>query len=292
MISRSTLLHLRIPFSFYLLPFFCFALTQVDQVNLLFLIYSFIIIHFLFYPSSNGYNSYYDKDEESIGGLEVPPPVSKELLIVSVVFEAAAVLLALIISWQFSLMVLGISLVSRSYSHPSIRLKKYPVLGLITVALFQGAYTYVMAYIGISGKGFEVFHDGKIIWAGALCSLMLFGSYPMTQIYQHNEDGKRGDLTMSRILGIKGTFIWTGIIFFIVSIGFIFYFYYYYSYFIAFLFPIFLTPTLIYFLTWFRKVLKNDLEADYKSTMKLNLFSAMSFVGFFILLEYIQTHVK
>jgi 1,4-dihydroxy-2-naphthoate octaprenyltransferase len=246
----------------------------------------------LFYPSSNGYNSYYDKDEESIGGLEVPPPVSKELLVVSIVFEVAAILFALVISWQFSLMVLGISLVSRSYSHPSIRLKKYPVLGLITVALFQGAYTYIMAYIGISGEGLEVFQSSKIIWAGGLCSLMLFGSYPMTQIYQHNEDGRRGDLTMSRILGIKGTFIWTGTIFFIASIGFIGYFYFYYSIFVAILFPLFLTPTLIYFLNWFRRVLRNDSAADFKSTMRLNLFSSISFVSFFILLHYLQRYNK
>src|SRR5690554_7006697 len=41
-------------------------------------------------PASNGYNSYFDKDEESIGGLETPPPINKALLHYSFFFDAIA----------------------------------------------------------------------------------------------------------------------------------------------------------------------------------------------------------
>jgi 4-hydroxybenzoate polyprenyltransferase len=284
MVSKSTILHLRIPFSFYLLPFFCFALSQSTDVKVPFLLLGFFVIHLFFYPASNGYNSYYDKDEESIGGLENPPPVNKELLYVSLLFDAVALILGILVNWQFAAMVFGIGMVSKAYSHPAIRLKKYPILGLITVAVFQGAYTYLMSYVAINGTNFSSLGDARILYAGGLCSLMLFGSYPMTQIYQHGEDGRRGDKTMSRMLGIQGTFFWTGAIFFLATVGFVLYFVTYYDWSIAVIFPAFLLPTLLYFFYWFLKVLKDPKEANFKATMRLNSISSCCFVAFFMFL--------
>jgi 1,4-dihydroxy-2-naphthoate octaprenyltransferase len=264
-----------------LLPFFLFALCISPDFNFYNAFISFFIIHFLFYPSSNGYNSYYDKDEESIGGLKNPPPVSRELLIVSIIFEGLAILAGLLIGWKFSLMIAGIAIVSRAYSHPSVRLKKYPFAGLVTVALFQGAYAFYMSFLGIKGTGFEIFADQRLLYAASLCSLMLFGSYPMTQVYQHGEDGKRGDMTLSRWLGIEGTFIWTGGIFCTTLTGFFIFFYSYFSLTSALLFPVFLLPTLIYFISWYIRVRKNKREANYHSTMKLNAISSLCFIGYF-----------
>jgi 1,4-dihydroxy-2-naphthoate octaprenyltransferase len=44
--------------------------------------------------------------------------------------------------------------------------------------------------------------------AAILSALFFAGSYPLTQIYQHEEDARRGDLTLSRVLGVAGTFRW------------------------------------------------------------------------------------
>jgi 1,4-dihydroxy-2-naphthoate octaprenyltransferase len=288
MVSKSTILHLRIPFSFYLLPFFCFALSQSIDVKVTFLILSFLVIHLFFYPASNGYNSYYDKDEESIGGLENPPPVNKELLYVSLLFDAVGLFIGILISWQFAVMILGIGMVSKAYSHPSIRLKKYPILGLLTVAFFQGAYTYLMSYIAITDSEFSELAEGRTLCAAGLCSLMLFGSYPMTQVYQHGEDGRRGDETMSRMLGILGTFYWTAGIFTITTLGFVVYFVSYYNWTTAIVFQVFLLPTLIYFFAWFLKVWKDPKAADFKSTMRLNSLSSCCFVAFFLFLYLYQ----
>lgn len=284
MVSRATILHLRIPFSFYLMPFYFFALSQSPDPKPAFIILSFLIIHLFFYPASNGFNSYYDKDEESIGGLENPPPVSAELLRVSLLLDGLALLLCLYINWQFALMLFIIGAVSKAYSHPRVRLKKYPVLGLLTVAFFQGAFTFTMSYLAINGFEFGKVYDAKIWQAATLCALMLLGSYPMTQVYQHNEDGRRGDLTMSRLLGIHGTFIWTAIIFFMATAGFVLFISYYYSLLFAVAFPAFLFPTLVYFLLWYLRVRKNPAAADFRSTMKLNSLSSWCFVLFFLFL--------
>lgn len=286
MIKKSTLLHLRIPFSIFLMPFFCFAASQSETPNFFYLVLSFLIIHLFFNPASNAYNSYYDKDEESIGGLENPPPVDTELLYVSLIFDAIGLLLSFLISWQFALMIFIIGLVSKAYSHPAIRLKKYPILGLLTVALFQGSWTYLMSYLAINGIGFDALLENRILFAAALSSLLLFGSYPMTQVYQHGEDGRRGDMTISRMLGIKGTFLWTGGVFAIGTAGFIYYFIQYYSLQLALIFPLFMTPTLIYFSLWFFRVLKDEKAADFKSTMMLNKISSVCFILFFIFLYF------
>ncbi|HSZ26402.1 MAG TPA: UbiA family prenyltransferase [Cytophagaceae bacterium] len=286
MIKKSTIQHLRIPFSIYLMPFFCFAVSQSQHPNYWYLFVSFIVIHLFFNPASNAFNSYYDKDEESIGGLENPPPVDSELLCVSLVFDLIGQLLCFLISWQFALMVFIIGLLSKAYSHPAIRLKKYPFAGLLTVVIFQGAWTYLMSILAIENLSYKELITEKNVLAAGLCSLILLGSYPMTQVYQHGEDGRRGDQTISRILGIKGTFYWTIIVFSIGTAGFFLYFFHYYSLGIAFLFPAFMSPTLIYFFLWFLRVLKDEREADFRSTMNLTKISSISFIALFTFLYF------
>ncbi|HXA00417.1 MAG TPA: UbiA family prenyltransferase, partial [Cytophagaceae bacterium] len=251
MIKKSTILHLRIPFSLYLLPFFCFAASQATHPNLWYLLLSAIIIHLIFYPSANAFNSYYDKDEGSIGGLENPPPVDKEVLYVSYIFEFASLVLAFLIGWRFAVMILIINLMFKAYSHPWIRLKKYPWIGLLTVAIFQGGHTYMMSYMAINDASFDLLLESSVIIPAMLCTVLLLGSYPMTQIYQHEEDGRRGDLTISRRLGVRGTFIWTGIIYALGISGFVAYLTSYYSFLISMALLICLSPTLIYFIKWF-----------------------------------------
>jgi 4-hydroxybenzoate polyprenyltransferase len=289
MFKKSTIQHLRIPFSIYLMPFFCFAVSQSSHPDLWNLFLAFIIIHLFFNPASNGFNSYYDKDEESIGGLENPPPVDKELLTVSLLFDLAGQLLCFFISWRFALMVFIIGIMSKAYSHPAIRLKKYPVLGLLTVAFFQGGWTYMMSLLAIDDLSFLDLINEKSLFAAGLCSMLLFGSYPMTQVYQHNEDERRGDKTISRMLGIKGTFYWTISVFSISTAGFFLYFLNYYSLNIALLYPVFMTPTLVYFLLWFLRVLKDEKAANFRSTMNLNKISSLSFIALFTFL-YFYSH--
>ena len=285
MLSKSTLLHLRIPFSFFLMPVYLFALCISPNVSVDSLLWSFIIIHLLLYPASNGYNSYFDKDEKSIGGLKNPPPVKKDLYYTSIVFDVAAIVLAFIyVSKEFAVMLLVYGLVSKAYSHPSVRLKKYPVAGWLTVVFFQGIFTFVMSYAGINKFPFENLLQSKVLFPGLLTSLMLFGTYPMTQVYQHEEDAKRGDRTMSLILGIRGTFVFAMAFFAIATVGFVYFFVTTFSAFYAVVFLITQSPVVVYFFLWFFAVLKDRSNADHKSTMRLNFISSLCLNGFFVYL--------
>jgi len=287
MLSRSTLQHLRLPFSIFLMPVYCLALSQASGVEMGRAFLVFVAVHLFLYPASNGFNSYYDKDEQSIGGLEFPPPVTQDLLYVSLLFDAIAIGLGVLVSWQFAVLLLDSGLISKAYSHPAIRLKKYPWLGLLTVALIQGAYTYWMCYVGLTGTDWSIISEPRILAAAGLSALLLLGSYPMTQIYQHEEDSRRGDRTISLLLGIKGTFAWTAIVFTLAMAGFYGYFTRYYSLDVFLIFLFFLTPVLGYFLSWAWQTFRNPAKADYKHTMRLNLISSVCLVLAFLAVHYL-----
>ncbi len=284
MFSRSSWLHLRIPFSYFLLPIFLFSLLISPNIDPNRILIVFFIVHFLLYPASNGYNSYFDKDEKSIGGLENPPPVDKGLYYLSLLFDLIAIVLGLVlINMTFALLLFLYGLVSKAYSHPSIRLKKYPIGGWLAAGFFQGFFSILMCYVGLNDFQLESSLTSKVIMTGALASFMLLGNYPMTQIYQHEEDAKRGDITMSILLGVKGTFIFVAAIFTITVALFSIYFNYYFDLKYAFWFVLALTPVLLFFLYWFGMSLKDNSKVNYKNTMILNFISATCLSVFFIL---------
>jgi 1,4-dihydroxy-2-naphthoate octaprenyltransferase len=282
MITRSTLLHLRIPFSFFLLPVFLFALALTPNHNGERMLLVFLSLHLFLYPSSNGYNSFYDKDEESIGGLKRPPKVTKDLLGWSLVFFAIALGLGAWINWEFASMLGLYGLVSMAYSHPSIRLKKYPWMSWAIAGLFQGYFTFAMAYAGLSNLGWEVLGKSHVLLPGFLTSLMLWGNYPLTQVYQHGEDARRGDRTLSLLLGIKGTFIFSALLFAGTTAAFIWYFLdkgqsHIVGYYLAAMAPIGL-----FFLLWMGFIFReSEKYATYSWAMGMNFLSAIALNAFF-----------
>lgn len=283
MLSRSTWLHLRIPFSFFLMPVYLFALGISPNLGESRLLWSFVIVHLFLYPASNGYNSYFDKDEKSIGGLKNPPPVKKGLYYMALLFDAIAILLGFIkISFLFAAMLLIYGLVSKAYSHPGIRLKKYAIGGWLTTGFFQGFFTFLMCYIGINNYEIENLLQAKILIPAALTSLMLWGNYPMTQIYQHEEDANHGDNTLSRMLGIRGTFWFVQAVFGAAALGFVAYFYSFYSIRFGYAFLLALAPVVLFFMYWFYRVWKDESKANFSNTMWLNFISATCLNVFFI----------
>ena len=286
--TRSTLLHLRIPFSFFLLPVYLFALSISPSYQFLDALLVFFILHFLLYPASNGYNSYFDRDKGSIGGLEHPPPVSQQLYYVSLGLDVAAIALGSLISDLFAGMLLVYGLVSKAYSHPAVRLKKHPIIGWLVAGLFQGFFTVLMVYVGINRAG--VVELGQpVVWVGALLtSTMLWGSYPMTQIYQHEEDLKRGDTTLSYQLGVRGTFHFTTVMFLLTIVGFWLYYRTWFVWWEGGLFVLFLLPVLLYFIRWYQQVRADNRYANFQGTMRLNSLSGICLNAFFLLSAFLH----
>ncbi|MDI9866313.1 UbiA family prenyltransferase [Flectobacillus sp. DC10W] len=284
---KSTLLHLRIPFSFFLMPVYWFALSQSSTLHTDKAVLVFILLHLLIYPASNAYNSFYDKDESSIGGLENPPPVTKDLYYTAWSLDIAAIILAWFLdSWILALGLLLYSTVSKAYSYDKVRLKKYPIISWLTVGVFQGGFTYLLVLQSVGQLTWSELFSSNNFFPAVLSTCNLLGFYPMTQVYQHDEDAKRGDLTISRLLGIRGTFLFTAGIFSLVTIGF----YFFFAGKMIFGLPIFLiyllilSPVLLFFNLWFMKVLKNEAFANFKNTMILNFLGGICLNAFFILI--------
>jgi 4-hydroxybenzoate polyprenyltransferase len=283
MFSKSSWLHLRIPFSFFLLPIYLFSLCVSPNFNEPRLFWVFFIIHFLLYPASNGYNSYFDKDEKSIGGLKNPPPTKKGLYYLALIFDLLAIILGFIkLNLTFAIMLLIYGLVSKAYSHPAIRLKKHAYTSLAITGVFQGLFTLVMCYVGVNNFPLENALKPTVLIPGLLTSVMLWANYPLTQIYQHEEDSKRGDITVSIRLGILGTFYFAAAMFGFAVIGFVIYFNVFLD---SKYIPIYLLailPILLFFFYWFFSVRKDLSNANYTNTMALNFISGTCLNAFFV----------
>jgi 1,4-dihydroxy-2-naphthoate octaprenyltransferase len=284
-LQRSTLQLLRLPFSFFLMPVYWFALSQVVDKDWGRAVLIFFILHVLVYPASNGYNSYMDRDTTPIGGLERPLQPTRQLFWVTVVLDGMALVLGAFISLYFVVGLAVYILASRAYSYRGIRLKKYPIIGWLTVITCQGALVFFLVFHG-SHYPADIQNSLQVpVEAMVASSLLLGGFYPLTQIYQHEADRRDGVRTISLLLGYRGSFIFTGIVY---SIAFLTLTYYLLTsleirefYALA----TCMLPILVYFFIWAVKVWRDPGQASFTNTMRMNLLASLcTNIGFIAVL--------
>ncbi len=267
----------------FLLPISLFSFFYIQPEFSYQLVLVLIIWHFLVFPASNAYNSYHDRDEGPIGALKAPPKPTELLLKVANVMDGLALLLSLFVNLYFTGFVFLFILVSRLYSNRKVRLKKYPVLAFLIVCLCQGTGVFVANFFGLSSE--SMLSIPSVIYSAIACYFFIGTIYPITQIYQHEADAKDGVKTLSLLLGKKGTFVFSGLMF-IVATLFIY---------IAFrennglnnfwLFNLVMLPATIYFLSWAIRSFKNMAHVNFKNTMtQLLLSSSLNNIYFLILL--------
>jgi len=283
MLSSDTIKLLRIPFSVFLSPLYFFALSQVPDINWGKAVLIFFILHLLIYPASNGYNSYMDRDTGSIGGLEKPPLPSQQLFLLTIVLDIMAIGLSLLVSPLFAAVAVLYIGASKAYSYRGIRLKKYPVIGYLTVIIFQGALTFALVYHG-SNNDTTIW----VPWQGmVICALLIGGFYPLTQIYQHQQDLADGVATISYKLGYTGTFVFCAIVYLLAWIFMAQFFIQIKEINKLWVVSILFLPVIVYFINWFLQVRKNNATANFKNTVKMNwIAAACTNTAFIILLTW------
>ena len=286
--NSSTFRHLRFPFSFFLLPVFMFALSQAAMIDWKNALLAFVILHVLVFPSSNGYNSFQDKDDSSIGGLKNPPKVTKNLYYITLLFDVLAILSGLIISLEFSLCIVIFIIMSRAYSSRFIRLKKYPFIAFLTVFIFQGGFIFFTSSLAISDRAVSELMNLHDITCMIVSSLFMGSMYPLTQIYQHESDKNDGVISLSYVLGYNGTFIFSGILFFLAA-GLMTYYFFSISRPVNIgLFLLFIIPMVTKMSLWFKKVRQNISNANFENAMAMNLISSASMNLYFLTLAFIS----
>ncbi|MEP7325420.1 MAG: UbiA family prenyltransferase [Gemmatimonadota bacterium] len=143
-------------------------------------------------------NSAFDKDEGDIGYLRQPPPPPRALagfgLGLMALGQAAALLLPMPYAWAYA----ACFLLSVVYSVPPFRLKA--VAGPDWLINMWGFGT-LTPFAGWASTGLPVSPSGFLVLL-AFCPLFA-ALYPLTQLYQFDEDRRRGDRTLALKLGMR-----------------------------------------------------------------------------------------
>lgn len=285
---KAIIQHLRFPFSMLLMPVFLFSLyfipaSEISAVNTGLL---FIILHVLIYPASNAYNSTQDRDEGSVGLIKDPLPVPPLLLKVSLMMDLLAIGLSLFLNPVAAVLIVLYIVFSRLYSSRKVRLKRYPVTGFLTVFCCQGGLIYYIVQFACGAPAEALPYQSG--FHAITASLFIGSMYPLSQIYQHEQDRRDGVFTISAMLGYRNTFLFSGLQFFLASILIAYLFMSAGNWQHVMIYASMQLPVIVFFLYWFYKVLKNVSEANYKNTMLMNLISACCMNSCFAILLFIR----
>lgn len=145
-------------------------------------------------------NSAFDRDEGDIAYLREPPPAPRHLFAFGsalMVFGLGLAVALPVAYWQAYAVALVLSL---AYSVPPLRLKS--VAGLDWFINMWGFGT-LTAFAGWSATGVPLDRTGRIVVL-AFCPLFA-ALYPLTQLYQLDEDRRRGDRTLATVLGARNS---------------------------------------------------------------------------------------
>jgi len=143
-------------------------------------------------------NSAFDRDEGDIAYLRRPPPPPPGLSL----FGLGLMLLGLAVATRLPpafLSAYGICvLLSIMYSVPPIRLKARAGMDWV---INMAGFGLLTPYAGWALTGRPVSGPGRIV---LVSFALLFGAlYPLTQLYQLEEDRRRGDRTLASVLGMN-----------------------------------------------------------------------------------------
>jgi 4-hydroxybenzoate polyprenyltransferase len=147
-------------------------------------------------------NSAYDRDEGDIAYLRQPPPPPRHLAAFGLGLMLAGMLAAFLLPWEYRLAYALCLVLSILYSVPPFRFKAVPGADWLINMWGFGTLT---PYAGWAATDLPVGPVGRLILLG-FCPLFA-ALYPLTQIYQFEEDARRGDRTLARTLGARRSLV-------------------------------------------------------------------------------------
>src|SRR3989442_9538620 len=143
-------------------------------------------------------NGVFDKDEGDIGYLIAPPPIPKHLLLFSSALLVGGQLFAFILPLAFRIVYALCLAMSVLYSVPPFRFKAVAGVDWLINMWGFGSFTPFATWAA-TGRSLDPGHSLLLL---GFCPLFA-GLYPLTQLYQLDEDRRRGDRTLALILGMR-----------------------------------------------------------------------------------------
>jgi len=147
-------------------------------------------------------NSVFDKDEGDIGYLNAPPTLPRHLLHFSLILLIGGQALALLLPPGFQIAYAICFVLSILYSVPPFRFKAVAGVDWVINMWGFGTLTPYAAWAA-TGRPLDMGHGLVLL---AFCPLFA-GLYPLTQLYQFDEDRRRGDRTLALILGMRASLV-------------------------------------------------------------------------------------
>ncbi len=210
---RETLLHLRFPFVYVLAPIFVWGAWWAPAGWTGRTTLAFLLVHLCLYPGANAFNSAYDRDSGPIGGLARPPAVPAGLARWSAVLQAVGAALAFVVGLWFAAAYVLLWGVFSAYSHPRTRWKRSAWRSTPAIVLGQGGLGFWLGWSAAGPRGADPLAAARAApatfgWALVGACAAVAALYPLTQVYQRDEDARRADRTLAAALGVRGTFAW------------------------------------------------------------------------------------
>ena len=147
-------------------------------------------------------NSAFDKDEGDIGYLREPPPVPAHLFAFGMTLLVVGGVLSLQLPAGFTAAYGACFLMSVLYSVPPFRLKAVAGVDWIINMIGFGTLT---PYAGWALTGRPLDRPALLVF---VAFAPLFAAlYPLTQLYQFEEDRRRGDRTLALMLGERASLV-------------------------------------------------------------------------------------
>src|SRR2546426_5545875 len=147
-------------------------------------------------------NSVFDKDEGDIGYLNSPPVLPRYLLHFSLVLLIGGQALSFLLPLGFRIADAICFALSTLYSVPPFRFKAVAGVDWVINMWGFGTITPYAAWAA-TGRPLDAGHGLVLL---AFCTLFA-GLYPLTQLYQFDEDRRRGDRTLALILGMRASLV-------------------------------------------------------------------------------------
>ena len=147
-------------------------------------------------------NSVFDKDEGDIGYLNTPPALPRYLLHFSLVLLCGGQALAFLLPVGFRVAYAICFVLSILYSVPPFRFKAVAGVDWVINMWGFGTLTPYAAWAA-TGRPLDTGHGLVLL---AFCPLFA-ALYPLTQLYQFDEDRRRGDRTLALILGMQASLV-------------------------------------------------------------------------------------
>lgn len=143
-------------------------------------------------------NSAFDRDEGDIGYLRFPPPPPRHLAIFALLLMVLGQGLSLLLPRSYALAYATCFALSLVYSMPPFRFKAMAGVDWLINMWGFGTITPYAGYVA-TDRVPGVVHGLVLL---AFCPLFA-ALYPLTQLYQFEEDRRRGDRTFALILGME-----------------------------------------------------------------------------------------